>query len=691
MERNILTMVKREAAKIKNTMTAEKLFQRPEIERQFKSMVDTLTQHYGERRIHIQLLHNEEDEMTAGTDGNFISMNTGNSLIMFFTGLYEKYMAALGMLFHEVSHILFSDFDKEASMVSVLENGDFYGELPVVSTKEEEELLEDMIETMKKPEYRGIFIMAYHYLSNIIADAHDEDKLIDEKGGIVEKGILTVREALQSTRISLESMKEKNYPKLSIVFNLCLQFCRWDQILMEEEEEGLKDELVQKVFQLANAMNNAKYTDDPEEKNNEINKMLFFLWPYIKEELEEQEAQQQQHQQSSDGDEEDENEVGLPSGGNPSSQNGPSSSVQTVIGQLAQGGQNVGGTNEVQNGSSSKTAKANSGKAGSGTQTANGTSSQGSDDGADPSQAMFESIVNEIAQEEAEQNVQSQMTQSTNMEIRTVSQTSTHKNKKVNIVPRTIVNETDILNYERMMTDLKPYARKLIREMTQVLRDAQAGDIQHGKLIGNRFEAEKSYREDGRCWANRKLPQDLPDMAISVLVDHSGSMWGERINSSMKASMLLYEFATALEIPVMVCGHDTTDNGIHFYTYTGFNKVNNNEKYRLAKMTSGSCNRDGMAIEIAANLLSKRQEEIKLLFIISDGQPNDDEYGGYLAYEDIKSIVRRYKKQGVEVIAAAIGSDKDRIKEIYGESFLDVTDLNRFPKVMARIVKKKIV
>ena len=95
MERNIFTMVKREAAKIKDAMTAEKLFQRPEIKRQFSSMVDALTQVYGESKIHVDLMHDEENQMTAGTTGDYIILNTGNELINFFTRLFERYMVFL--------------------------------------------------------------------------------------------------------------------------------------------------------------------------------------------------------------------------------------------------------------------------------------------------------------------------------------------------------------------------------------------------------------------------------------------------------------------------------------------------------------------------------------------------------------------------------------------------------------------
>ena len=39
----------------------------------------------------------------------------------------------------------------------------------------------------------------------------------------------------------------------------------------------------------------------------------------------------------------------------------------------------------------------------------------------------------------------------------------------------------------------------------------------------------------------------------------------------------------------------------------------------------------------------------------------------------------------------AIGSEKEVIHQIYGQSFLDVTNLETMPETFARILKKKIV
>ena len=39
-------------------------------------------------------------------------------------------------------------------------------------------------------------------------------------------------------------------------------------------------------------------------------------------------------------------------------------------------------------------------------------------------------------------------------------------------------------------------------------------------------------------------------------------------------------------------------------------------------------------------------------------------------------------------MAAAIGDDKENIERIYGDSFLDITDLNQLPVKLTQVVKR---
>ena len=102
------------------------------------------------------------------------------------------------------------------------------------------------------------------------------------------------------------------------------------------------------------------------------------------------------------------------------------------------------------------------------------------------------------------------------------------------------------------------------------------------------------------------------------------------------------------------------------------------------------CNRDGAALRFVAEQLTKRQEEIKLLILISDGQPADTGYHGTIAEEDLRGIKQEYRRKGVLFVAAAIGNDKENIERIYGDSYMDITDLSDLPAKLTAVVKRHI-
>lgn len=688
IDRDIIALVRKESAKIKPTITADDLFTSNEFSRHISALVDTTTGKYS-NKINVELIHMESD-MTACTDGRGITQNTRNSLVYGFESLYNKYLSQIGMTMHEIAHIIFCNFDEENAAIEKVRTGEFYGISPVPTSDEEEEQLEQLIEAMNEPQYRCIFEFIYHHLSNIVSDPHDEDKLIDSFGSFIFNSISMIREGLKMSIPSIEEMMDNpKIDSLSIMFNLLLQYARFGEFVTEDFNKAVNLEPVKKLIKLAPVFEKARFTDDTEVKFSCLNQAVLFLWPYIKEKLEEFEENKNDESNSGESNDSKSGNSSNSSGSNTSQK---SSAAQSVLEKLKSGAESSGQTNAPENVKTSKEAKKNSKEAKEGKQSSPSNSAK--TDKNDSGEDMLSSVLDAIANSKAEKNVQDGITSNTNAVIKAINQNGNHANIRTYVSPQTNINNDDIRVYNSLMNDLKGYSRRLQKQMRDALRDLRDGDVSHRKLHGNRLEAKNAYRPDQRFYANKKLPQDLPEMAISILVDHSGSMHGERINASMKASMLLYDFATSINIPVAVAGHNVRISGqeITYYTYTDFRKVSDNEKYRLAKMKACSCNRDGAALEIAANLLARRPEEVKLLIIISDGQPNDHGYGGEGAATDLKEIVRKYKKQGVETIAAAIGSDKERIKEIYGEgSFIDIEDLDKFPKTLVSLVKKRII
>lgn len=155
-----------------------------------------------------------------------------------------------------------------------------------------------------------------------------------------------------------------------------------------------------------------------------------------------------------------------------------------------------------------------------------------------------------------------------------------------------------------------------------------------------------------------------------------------------KTAIVLYDFCMSLGIPITIYGHSTDSKGVALYSYAEFDSLDASDRYRLIDMSARNGNRDGAALRYVAEHLAKRPESQKLLIIISDGQPADCGYSGTEAEADLRGIKNEYRKRGIVIFAAAIGDDKENIRRIYQDGFLDITKLEDLPKNMTQLVKQ---
>ncbi len=101
-------------------------------------------------------------------------------------------------------------------------------------------------------------------------------------------------------------------------------------------------------------------------------------------------------------------------------------------------------------------------------------------------------------------------------------------------------------------------------------------------------------------------------------------------------------------------------------------------------------NRDGAVLRVLAEKLSQQSATTKLLLTISDGQPKAmPDYTGNKAKADIQAVIKEYERQEIIFLSAAIGQDKDVIKEIYGaERYIDISNLKEFPKQLLTLISR---
>lgn len=302
----------------------------------------------------------------------------------------------------------------------------------------------------------------------------------------------------------------------------------------------------------------------------------------------------------------------------------------------------------------------------------------------------IERMLGQMAEKAACKQLETERLKELNEAAQSISYGNIHSG--VNIHVHRIEQVDDELEdqFNQISGPLLDISKKLQRSLVQKLNDQQRGGKQTGLVMGRRLDAHSLCRNDGKVFYTNNLPNEIPRLSVGLLLDESGSMaCGDRSTYARAAAIILYDFCQSLNIPIMIYGHSTVWGGdVDLYSYAEFDSIDRDDKFRLMDISARNSNRDGAALRFVAEQLSKRPEEIRILMLLSDGQPAASGYSGTAAEEDLRGIKQEYKRKGILFIAAAIGEDKPNIERIYGDSFLDITDLNQLPVKLTAVIKR---
>lgn len=187
---------------------------------------------------------------------------------------------------------------------------------------------------------------------------------------------------------------------------------------------------------------------------------------------------------------------------------------------------------------------------------------------------------------------------------------------------------------------------------------------------------------DDRIFRRRRETK-TKDVAVTLLVDCSGSMAGGRIALATASAWAVAEVLDRINIPCEVLGfttsHDTgamedqwrSDPNPHIYSriyplyvpiFKDFSeKFGPEQKLRLAKYYACvghmSQNVDGECLQIAADRLARRQEPGKVIIVLSDGQPNAGYYGNASLDDHLRWTAEGLERVGIHCVGIGIQTD----------------------------------
>jgi uncharacterized protein YegL len=187
-----------------------------------------------------------------------------------------------------------------------------------------------------------------------------------------------------------------------------------------------------------------------------------------------------------------------------------------------------------------------------------------------------------------------------------------------------------------------------------------SGDLDEGSLHKLRYDCE-------HIWSQKNIAR-LPDVAVGILVDQSGSMSGEKIRQAREMCILLAEAVKKIEgMHLHIYGHSANMQGSDltlFEHYSSYGSASHADLSGLGAIDAFSNNYDGYAIKEAAKMLSKDPAKRKYLFVLSDGLPHGRGYCGDEARKHVTSVcsfVRNRLK--IPTYAFAVGVSKSEYAE----------------------------
>jgi hypothetical protein len=215
-----------------------------------------------------------------------------------------------------------------------------------------------------------------------------------------------------------------------------------------------------------------------------------------------------------------------------------------------------------------------------------------------------------------------------------------------------------------------------VRNALQFQSNKRSGEV-HGLLSGDLDEGSlhKLRYDSEHIWSQKTLTK-LPDVAVGILVDQSGSMGsGGKITQAREMCIILAEAVKQVSgVHLHIYGH-TANRGTGsdlnlFEHYSSYGDAANADLGQLGAITAMSNNYDGYAIKETAKLLDKDPAKKKYLFIISDGLPHGAGYSGEEAQKHVTSVCSFVRtKMKIATYAFAVGQQASRDRRDFEKQY----------------------
>jgi len=255
---------------------------------------------------------------------------------------------------------------------------------------------------------------------------------------------------------------------------------------------------------------------------------------------------------------------------------------------------------------------------------------------------------------------------------------------------------------------LKAKLERALQAQEQVhwQREQERGDIDRSSVA--KLAMAPAYRTPFR--QKRRAP--TRDAAITLLIDLSGSMAGEKLTLARLCAAALADALTELDFDCEVLGYSSVEDPCMRALYEahiaagqsigagGFNRYLEKLDLRvykrfdsrnlngLAAIECGHENPDGEALAWAADRLLAQRAKRRILLVLSDGYPATGEGHPLILKTDLLARVKRCEQAGIDLIG--IGVLEDAVETFYPNNVV-VRNLEDLPATVFEALQNTLL
>ena len=244
--------------------------------------------------------------------------------------------------------------------------------------------------------------------------------------------------------------------------------------------------------------------------------------------------------------------------------------------------------------------------------------------------------------------------------------------------------ENIIQDHKPVISRLKFLIESMIPQGMQRIRRVEDGDeLDINAAVRAMIDIRMGQQPDTRIMMRYK--RSLRDLAVMVLLDMSESS-NDKVHGKEYSVMDLTRAATVLLSDAMdrigdpFALHGFCSDGrhdVHYYRFKDFSEPYNDVvKARLAAMHGSYSTRMGAALRHAASRLKLQPKNKKIIFVITDGEPADNDVRDpqYLRF-DTKRAVEELARDGITTYALSLDPHADQyVSRIFGAKNFTVLD-----------------